>query len=1811
MTGPASGATEQGTRAPSRLTGTQGAVGAVLVVLALGLALRSIIAYLLPGSGFGVDLGAFRFWAHDLATNGPSGFYEREFFHDYTPGYLYVLWLVGIVGSVTGGVGDLIKIPSIVADLAIGWLVWSMILELGGRRSLALGAAFVAVMNPIGWFDSVVWGQVDSVGVVFLLLALRELWRDRPERAAILTIIAALIKPQLGILIPILALVTIRRAFWPVRDPASAFQIETDAPAHAGIRARLFAWERRTDHPSRIVTTAAVALITTVLLCLPFGLSVLEFSLEAPYLKSGLIAQIFATAAGYPYLSVNTFNPWALVAGDTGNSLANSGLWVCDGPWGPDGCGSGIAVLGGIPTVLVGSLLMLIVTLVTSFVAARRPDRLTILLSLTLLALAFYIVPTRVHERYAYPVFALAIILATIAWRWRLVYLALTVTVFLNMYAVLTNPFYENPGISDWLGIGPLIRSESSIAVIALINGAVFLWACAQLRAGARNGLAEDLAGEAACARAEDEPPEPVPAVTPGPPPSFPAVRETSVRPAVASPLVSAPAFASAVPLPTWTPRPTYAELGVLGWFKARLNEAPIRPDRSVTLRSERGGRLDRLDLWLLVVLVVAAMFLRTFRLAEPYQMHFDEVYHARTATEFLQSWRYGLSHDIYEWTHPHLAKYAMAGGLVLWGQDQARVTSDLGVPVKASVVEPRRDDRLSPGGRSGERLHVATGSEVRTYDLRTRALVSVVPAAGASALAIDPTGNQLIVGNEAGRISTIDLSSLGSAGVDSDGEAFLLATVDHPIAHLLVTNDGASIVASSANRLSVVDLAAGALRGSLDLPGIADLALGGSGSALVARVDEVTDPAALASTLADLLSGDPSDYEARLAEGSAGSTVVLGSPGTGDPRKALDTAIADGRLPGVSIDDVARVAVATSEGVTFIDPARVSKVSTTPLSGGAHGLALVTGLDDPKLYVTTGAASDPGYQVIAVGGDGAKAGPADLGRHPLPAPGTRVVYDPASQQVHILGLGPGSSSASGSSSSSASSTRAPSWTVYVVEPHGNAVYADARLPDGFVPTAWAADIEPDYPAVDRQQLLVFAGSGASASIDVGSHAFAWRLPGVIAGALTAGLLYLLARILFRRRLVAGLLALFVLADGMFFVQSRIGMNDVYVGLFIVAAYTLFAALWTGWLRGRAAFWLAMPVIGVLLGLALASKWVAAYAIGALVLLILVRSALGRVLSIIGLIGITGVLGYMAISVPEASGLGNLTFLLIMVALTLLAVVVAVVHPIAWTDEEFRFAVGTPVALGTLVFFGALAAGRLDALIVLGSVAVTPLLVAIALASGSLVVAGLFWLGGRVGFGPLATPPGPDDPMRLLEAAGEPPEGWLRPGWQLGLPVIYAALSLFAIPIAVYVASYVPWAMIENHQLVPGWPVGHTGQTLTDLTGQMYRYHNGLTAAHPAASPWWAWPMNLKPVWFYQESLGNGTAAALYDAGNMVIWWLGIPAIAFVSWMAFKRRSLALTLIAVGFAAQWIPWARIDRAAFQYHYYTALPFVVLSLAYFAAELWHGASRHTWQLARLAGAAAIVVPAIMWLLDRPLCAFVGVESVNPGSQACPAVIPQFVLTARSAGLAVVLGVGLVVIVLRFLAFDSRDRHAPGRNQLTDAFRSLIGVGFVVVAALVVVAFLPDTPILTLANVSVEPIALFGAIPLGYLALQVIGSRDARRFTIGLVVAAVSWFAVIYPNISALPLPSAVVNAYQGILPTHLYAFQFPISTVDRNVATPLLTPMLGVLLLALIATCLVVAYSASVWRLTLAGSAAEARASATSDDPEGLARTGGA
>ena len=1782
MTGPEPGGYERGTGAPPRSTGMQGAVGVVLIALALGLAIRLSLLYLLPGSGFGPDLSSFRFWANDLATNGLYGFYQRDFFHDYTPGYLYVLWLVGTIGKALGGIGDLIKIPPVLADVGIAYLVWAMLRELGVRERAAGLGALVVMLNPVFWFDNVVWGQVDSFGVLFLMLGLRSLWRDQPERAAIFGVIAAIVKPQLGILLPIIAVVTIRRALRPTpKDPDAA--PESD---------RIRRLEARTGHPIRIVTTGLAGYLTALVLCLPFGLSVLQFTPTAPFVTSGLLEQIALAGGGYPYLTVNAYNAWALVPSDLGISLAASGQWVCDTLATPaDRCGTGYVQFGAVPAVIVGAVLLIGVMLTALWAIWRNPDRLTITVGLAVIALAFFMAPTRVHERYDFPFFAIAAVLFAVSPRWRVLYVLLTVATIANMYVVLTTIYpptdpTTNP-IRDWFGIGPGIRSQLGVTTIAATYTLGSIWVWLQLRRSARERLEEEV-----YAQRETEPRPDDVVIVDGRAPVGALIGP-------AAPAASGPA---ATTLPTWSEPARFEEVGITGWISDRLHAVPVRADRTRALVAEKGGRFDRLDAWLILVLVLATLGLRLFRLAEPYQMHFDEVYHARTAAEFLQDWRYGRSHAIYEWTHPHLAKYAMAGGLVAWGADHVAATGELGDPVRAVTIEPRREEGTE---RAGERVHIATGSEIRTEDLVTRQTIARTPAAGVGALAFDPTQTRLILGADDGTISTLDVTQSGGDG--SAAEPVRLATLPHPVSHLLVTDDG-TIVAASDLDVATVDGTSGDILGRAEFDDISDLAPGGTGPVLQGDPSAMEDPNAIAETIASLIGGDVQDYESRITRAAPGASVLFGSPGSGDTRTSVEDAIGDGRLPGVEIVDLPRVAVATGTGVAFIDATSAGTTAMVPLDGGAHGMAFVTGIEDTELFVTSGSAEAPDYHVLKVSGSAAANGPVDRGSNPLPGLGWRVEYDRASQMVHILGLAP--------SGSDAASER---WTVYVVEPHGTvgAVYADALLPADYRPVDWAMDVEPEYQADDRQDVLVFDGDGTVASIDTGSHAFAWRLPGVIAGVLMAACLYVLARVLFARRSVAVAVAAFTILDGMFFVQSRIGMNDVYVGLFIVAAYTLFAAVWTHWWRGRAAFWIAMPVIGLLLGLALASKWVAAYAIGALILLLLVRSALGRVVSILGLIGITGALGYLAMA---GQTFGNLPFLVLMIGLTLLAVVVAVFHPIRWTDEEMWLALLTPAAVGSALFFGALALGKLDSTIIIGPLSVTPLVGAFAAALGSVGVYGAFRIGGWLGYGPLAEPPKPGDAAEVLDPPGPAPTGWLRPGWAYGIPIVWAAICLLAIPLGVYVVSYLPWAAIENHQLWPGYPVGHTGQTLIDLTRQMYDYHNGLTSPHPASSPWWAFPFDLKPVWFYQESFAGSTSGAIYDSGNIVIWWLGIAALIFVSVMAYRRRSPALALIAIGFAAQWIPWARIDRAAFQYHYYTALPFVVLALAYLVAELWHGPSRRTWMWVRVAAAAAIIGPAAMWLFSRPLCALVGVSIANPGSQACPAVIPDVVLTVRSLALIGLLVAAGIVLWLWLTRTQAQGRDG-GDLERSPVDLPLIGSIAAIVVGIALASVLPDSALLTWRGIPVEPIALLVLLPLLYLAGQVMAARDARRFAVGIGVAALAWFVTWYPNISALPLPSTVVNAFQGFLPTYLYAFQFPVNTAPRP-ATPLLSPVPLALTLALGVTCLVVAYSASVWRLALAESRANAAsrpgrpsgpAGSSSPSPgggvDGLARTG--
>ena len=1781
MTAPLAGGMDRGTRA-TRPTHASSDVTALAVLLVAGLALRLIIAYVLaPGGGFETDLRSFAGWALTLAERGPSGFYRPDEFADYTPGYLYVLALLGGIakavapgdpGSFLAGTpgewGGVLKLPAILADIALAYLLYRMVRHWMAddrrARAAALGAAAIYLFNPITWYDSAVWGQVDSVGSLVMLASLALLVRGHSEGATAMAVLAGLIKPQFGIvMVPIVGAVLLRRHLF---KPGSG-------PRPEGRASWPREWVVEEQGPWRILSSIAVGLVVMFIVITPFGLGPIQ-----------LVQRVIATAAGYNWVSVNAFNPWALV-GIGEPSLATSGYLA----WSDDR----LPLLFGIPAVVIGAIL-LAAGFLAGFLALLRDDsRRSIVVATIFLSLAFFVLPTRVHERYLFPAFAFLPLLAVVSSRWGIALVVLSVSAFINFHGVLTAGQYATPELRD-LPLGSTFRTTPFIVLSVLGHLGVFLFAAYRLGLGRSLFRRRRIVPDAA-----EPDPWLVPDTTDEPEREvrgydgslrrrgFPSPARASL--AAASVGGSAGALSGALPddLPAWreeigrgdrvsgpaafatlddddgragargfagggtgtTARwpddeaatgpdegtrlfePAWATAGAgaaaipvpargrgfLRGFLGRFDTPSLRRDRSEQLRHERGGRFQRLDVFIVVLLMLAALGSRTWRLEEPYDMHFDEVYHARTATEFLQDWRYDIPHSIYEFTHPHLAKYLIAAGLVAFGNDRVTAESQLSTTVEDAAIETRWSTREQPELRNGDRLYVATGSDVRVYDLADRGLVATI-ASPAVAVAVGDDSHTLYLADAAGRVSRVStlwldlLREPPLPGEDPiDAEELTpqpMATLGGTPTRLVATPDERAVVGLlDGGRVVSLSTETGARNANITINGGAALTPFESGDTVYVTPTEVVNLDADLRRVAEILDKDAGTLRRQVDEASrrGQERVAIAAFMTKEQRDAIREATGGEELVGIDVEGGNAIAVGDARGVALLDPATLRQLARVDVGAPVTGLVHMTGVDKPHLY----AAAGKQLVTIRVGDEGAPSRDQTVA---MPATIRDVTWDPATNLIHALGATPDKATAAGA---------APGSTIYVVEPHGNAVFADARLP--FTePAAWVVDEQRERPSDDRQEILALASDGRVATVDAGSHAFAWRFPGVIAFTLTAGLLYLLARLLFQRRSVAVILAVLVLVDGMFFAQSRIAMNDSYVTLFIVAAYTVFAAIYLRRWRGWSAALIALPLIGVLLGLALSAKWVGAYAIGGIVLLVLLRSAVGRVIALGAMIGMTGILGYIAWGPDVANVSRNIIFLLLMLGLMVLLSLAMALRPARLTLEEMRFMVVAPGVAGALLAVAALAFGaRLPVEGPLTSR--TLLLAAIALAALGVVAALVTWLLGRRGVGPLADSPDPDDPRALVEPADPAPASWLRPGWRLGIPWLWAMACLTLLPLAVYVAHYAPWVDLGN-QWVAGFPAGREGkQTLFELQRSMYEYHNNLRATHAASSPWWAWAFDMKPVWFYQEGFANDTTGVIYDSGNLVLFWLSIPAVAWTAWQAWSRRSLALTLVVLALACQWLPWARIDRATFQYHVFTSLPFAFMCLAYFLAELWHGASQRTWTLARASAALALIGAPLLWAFRQPLCAIAGTEKVNASgaSRVCDQAPWQIQLPAgiQLEGLEVLLVLGLV--------------------------------------ALLVLA-----------------------------AVMVLRARDPRRFVIGVLISAALWFVAWYPNLSGLPMPTRRANMYQGVLPTYDYDFQFGVNQ-DQPVALKLIDTWSIALLIVCLAVALAVIYAARSWRLEFA------------------------
>lgn len=165
------------------------------------------------------------------------------------------------------------------------------------------------------------------------------------------------------------------------------------------------------------------------------------------------------------------------------------------------------------------------------------------------------------------------------------------------------------------------------------------------------------------------------------------------------------------------------------------------------------------------------------------------------------------------------------------------------------------------------------------------------------------------------------------------------------------------------------------------------------------------------------------------------------------------------------------------------------------------------------------------------------------------------------------------------------------------------------------------------------------------------------------------------------------------------------------------------------------------------------------------------------------------------------------------------------------------------------------------------------------------------------------------------------------------VPTCCACVVFFiVIPLLIYTLSYIPYMASSDKGLV---------DIVLDNQEYMYSYHSGLTSDHAFGSPWYTWPVMVRPIYYYsgsQANLADGMATSIVSLGNPLVWWTGLACIIPAGFYAWKKRDKGMMMAFVGFAVQYLPWVLVTRVCFIYHYFTAVPFVIFMIVYVIKNL---------------------------------------------------------------------------------------------------------------------------------------------------------------------------------------------------------------------------------------------------------------------------------
>jgi hypothetical protein len=156
----------------------------------------------------------------------------------------------------------------------------------------------------------------------------------------------------------------------------------------------------------------------------------------------------FGAYSGYAYTSINAFNLWGLF-----------GLWIPDGNF-----------------FILGWIMFAAFSIFALYILNKRwekSDSMLIFFVAFMLLFAFFMLPTRIHERYLFPAISILALMVPFVKKTRLFYGVITATFLTNIAYVL---YWLNRYLNDGYTYSPNLSGDPVVIVVGIINVIMFLY---------------------------------------------------------------------------------------------------------------------------------------------------------------------------------------------------------------------------------------------------------------------------------------------------------------------------------------------------------------------------------------------------------------------------------------------------------------------------------------------------------------------------------------------------------------------------------------------------------------------------------------------------------------------------------------------------------------------------------------------------------------------------------------------------------------------------------------------------------------------------------------------------------------------------------------------------------------------------------------------------------------------------------------------------------------------------------------------------------------------------------------------------------------------------------------------------------------------------------------------------------------------------------------------------------------------------------------------------------------------------------------